>query len=198
MRSGCDSWHSQITMYRQSRRLRARCVLRSRARFSSNFGNQNSKRLLGSRASLQRLFGCRCQKQPWTKITFCTFGNAKSGVPGNERLLSVYRYPSDRTIARTFLSGEVSRARTRAMRALRSVGVSVSAIIRFDVSHAILRVSNRAITYMEWQQQATAPGRFQTFPYPIAASQRLTFQVAQKSAPPGRLCGTSGYDSGSD
>jgi len=54
--------------------------LSSRFLFPSSFGSQKSSRDLGRRASARA--ACRCQKQPWTKMTLRSLRKAISGCPG--------------------------------------------------------------------------------------------------------------------
>ena len=71
-----------------------------------NFFVQKSCLLLGVYAYLQP--GCRCQKQPWTKITALYLGKTISGQPGS--LLTWIRnlYPILWSMERTITSGFVS------------------------------------------------------------------------------------------
>jgi hypothetical protein len=54
----------------------------SRATLRANLSSQNARRVFGVVAFLHP--GCRCQKQPWTKITLLMDGMQMSGVPGND------------------------------------------------------------------------------------------------------------------
>ncbi len=74
--------HSQIIKTRHPATSSARVFRISRAAFPSSFGCQNSKRLLGSLASLQSGAGCRCQKHPCMKTATLRAGKIKSGRPG--------------------------------------------------------------------------------------------------------------------
>lgn len=96
----------------------------SRRRFASSFSVQNATRDFGV-----RVFGhprCRCQKQPWTKITRRLPVNTRSGDPGRCRACSRYRKPIAWTNRRTTISGRVSRPRTSAMISLRRDGETLS------------------------------------------------------------------------
>ena len=62
--------------------------------------------------------------------------NAKSGLPGKERVCSLYRKPARQTAFLTYISGLVSRLRMRAMRRERSSGLRVSAM-RVRLSNAL-------------------------------------------------------------
>ncbi len=119
--------HSQTTFTAHPSFLSLRKFFRSRRRFSVNFGNQKANLDLGTLARPQ--LECRCQKQPWTKITFFRPGKTKSGLPGRSERCSRYLYPNLKTNRRTSSSGLVSRFRIRDILWLRSLRLSVSITI---------------------------------------------------------------------
>lgn len=92
----------------------------SRATFPSNFGIQNSCRVLGVVAYLQP--GWRCQKQPCTKIAVWCFDKTISGEPGRDFLWRRKRNPKECSSERTINSGFVFALPTRLMMAERESG----------------------------------------------------------------------------
>jgi hypothetical protein len=118
--------HSQMTTTRQLFKRSCRTALRSRARLRSNFSIQKLARVFGVVA--RRHLGCRCQKQPWTKITVRQRGRTRSGRPAKEGLCNRKRYPSRWTALRTARSGTEFLPRTRRIKSERSrvTGGSVS------------------------------------------------------------------------
>lgn len=92
-------------MTRQPSLLRADVTLRSRDTLASNFSCQYSARVIGTDARRQPL--CRCQKQPWTKITVRCRVSTMSGVPGSFLGCSLNRKPIWCRACRTRISGLV-------------------------------------------------------------------------------------------
>ena len=109
---------------------------RSRRRFPANLGIQNCSFDFGSRASAQP--GCRCQKQPCTKMTFLSFGKTRSGFPGRSETCRCGLYPNERAIFLTSSSGFVFLLRMSAIRSLRSFRVNVSIAALFVLTLRML------------------------------------------------------------
>lgn len=109
--------HSQMTATRHPTAFRRSCVRASRSMLSANFSAQNAARVLG--VVVREQPGCRCQKHPWTKTAFRSFGKTKSGVPGRLRRWSRKRYPSACAHRRTTISGLECLLLTRAISAER-------------------------------------------------------------------------------
>lgn len=114
-RSGCAkisfTRHSQTTITRQPRRRSSLRERSSRSTLRANFASQNSRRVSGVVAREHPL--CRCQKQPFTKITVPYFRSTMSGVPGNALSHRRNRNPSPCSNDRMRFSGPVSLLRTR-------------------------------------------------------------------------------------
>lgn len=117
--------HSQITIGVQLALTSVANASPSRRTFSSNLCFQNSTRDLGVRVELQP--GCRCQKQPWTKIAIRRPASTMSGDPHIVRTFVRYRSPAACKARRTRISGLVSLLRTRDITALRSRGSRTTA-----------------------------------------------------------------------
>ncbi len=83
--SGLSNRHSQTVITRQPSARSRREERRSRRTFASNFSRQNVVRDLGEYASVQP--GCRCQKQPCTKIAKRCRRMTTSGEPGSDLTL---------------------------------------------------------------------------------------------------------------
>jgi len=98
--------HSQITSGIHSMASNCSETLRSRATLASNFARQNSGRVAGFVAYVHP--GCRCQKQPWTKITVRNLGSTRSGRPGRPDTCNRYLNPCACRYRRTRSSGFVS------------------------------------------------------------------------------------------
>ena len=118
--------HSQTTKKSHPSVFSSTCCRRSRSRLLWSLGPQKSRRDFGSRANLQVESGCRCQKQPCTKMALRRLRKTRSGAPGRRRSCRRYRKPMAWTKRRTSISGLLSRLRTRAIRALRAAGLRVS------------------------------------------------------------------------
>ena len=98
--------HSQITSGIHPITCNWLMTLRSRAALPSNLRRQNSARVAGSVAYWHP--GCRCQKQPWTKITVRNLGSTRSGQPGSFDTCKRYLNPRACRYRRTRSSGFVS------------------------------------------------------------------------------------------
>ena len=110
--------HSHMIMTLQPSSRRAFRFAQSRSTFLWNLSRQNDVRVMG--VVVRRHPSCRCQKQPWTKITFLRPGKQMSGVPGRVRRCSRKRYPRRWRSCLTVSSGKVFAEPMRAMFALRS------------------------------------------------------------------------------
>lgn len=128
-------WHSHTTNTFQPRFRSRYRVFRSRTVFALNLVAQNSALVAGIDCPLRHR--CRCQKHPWTKITFRRDGNTMSGLPGRSARWRRYRYPRACSSRRTRSSGAVSRPLILDIRRLRPVGVSWSII------HSMIQASDR-------------------------------------------------------
>lgn len=122
------STHSHTTKTRQPAACRATLSRRSRRTLASNLSCQNSRRVVGVLAYLQP--GCRCQKQPCTKIAAPYFGRIRSGRPGRFRGCRRKRKPIRCNPLRTSSSGLVCSRRTEAIILDRVSGSTVSGIFR--------------------------------------------------------------------
>ena len=123
---------------------------RSRRRFPANLGIQNCSFDFGSRASPQ--LGCRCQKQPCTKMTFLSFGKTRSGFPGRSETWRCGLYPNERAIFLTSSSGFVFLLRMSAIRSLRSFRVSVSIAVLFALTLRMVSHGARGYTTSSGQR----------------------------------------------
>lgn len=123
-----ESSHSQTTMTFQPNPLRSLVFLTSRATFLANFSSQNAVLLFGVEAILQP--SCRCQKQPWTRITVLNLGRTISGFPGRRRSFTRNLRPRACNARRRASSGDVSLERMRDIRSDRSPGERKSGIPR--------------------------------------------------------------------
>jgi hypothetical protein len=79
-RSGARSSHSHIVNTAQPCSSKAWHARRSRSTLFLNFSCQKPSRVLGLVEYWQ--LGCRCQKQPWTKMQVFSLGSTMSGFPG--------------------------------------------------------------------------------------------------------------------
>lgn len=116
--------HSQTTRTRQPIRVSFSETSASLSTFLANFLSQNSLFVCGIEAFLQP--GCRCQKQPCTKITVPYLGKTMSGVPGRSLRCSRKRKPKRCSMERTRSSGRVFFPRTFDIMSLRWEGVNLS------------------------------------------------------------------------
>jgi hypothetical protein len=116
--------HSQIVKTRHPDPTSLRAFRRSRFLLPLSLGSQKLSLDFGRRASLHR--GCRCQKQPCTKITLWSRLNTISGHPGKDFWWSRYLKPSPKIIFLTSISGLVSLGRMSAIRLLLSILLIVS------------------------------------------------------------------------
>lgn len=98
--------HSQIINGLHPIRVSRSMAFSSRATLALNFRCQNSLRVPGLVAKRQP--GCRCQKQPCTKITTLCLGRTRSGLPGIFRTWRRYRNPAACKARLTRSSGFVS------------------------------------------------------------------------------------------
>lgn len=108
-RSSSRVWHSHTTKGSQPASCSACRTRLSRSVFLANFERQKSTFEAGVVAYRQP--GWRCQKHPWTRMTFRRDGNTRSGRPGKSRRWSRKRYPRRWARRRTAISGRVSRPR---------------------------------------------------------------------------------------
>lgn len=90
-RLSVTSSHSQTIATLQPASRRRATARVSRSTFVSNLACQNGPLVFGE-VALEHP-GCRCQKQPWTKMTALCFGRTRSGCPGSLREWTRYRSP---------------------------------------------------------------------------------------------------------
>jgi len=112
-------------------------------------------------------FGCRCQKHPWTKITFRRDGKTMSGFPGRSDRCSRNLYPQRCSRVRRVRSGIVFLAFTCRISALRLAAdrLSNSAYLprrEADCDHHLrdIRLSNLSSWRSTQFQESGRPGRF--------------------------------------
>lgn len=98
--------HSQITRTLHPPLRNASLLRASLTTFARNFFSQNAELEAGVAAILQP--SCRCQKQPWTKITAFHFLSTMSGLPGSVPSWIRNRKPARWRMDRTAISGRVS------------------------------------------------------------------------------------------
>jgi hypothetical protein len=79
-------------------------------------------------------FSCRCQKQPWTKMTLRFFVKTMSGrhLPGIAAECNLYRYPIEWSSLRIASSGFVSRPLIARIICDRISVLTVSVTLQFD------------------------------------------------------------------
>ena len=131
-----------------------RLIALSRSLFPSNFRRQNATLVLGIR--FPRVHLCRCQKHPCTKMTLRRLLKTRSGHPGRSRAYTPNLYPRERRSLRTRNSGLVSLARTKAIRSLRSSGVSGSVLMQ--ISCPIMSRARRDVQCPSFQQRSQSCG----------------------------------------
>jgi hypothetical protein len=120
-----ETWHSH-TMNTRHPSLRKRDTFRrSLATFVENLSFQYCVLLFGVVAMAQP--GCRCQKQPLTKMSALYLGSTTSGVPARSRRCREYLKPRACKCRRNNSSGNVSRPGMRDIRSDRCLGVRKSA-----------------------------------------------------------------------
>ena len=83
--------HSQMTRTSQPIFSKAAMSRSSRAWLAANFGSQKSRRLFGILEIWQEGSACRCQKHPWTRMTFLRGPKTMSGRPGKSLRCNRYR-----------------------------------------------------------------------------------------------------------
>lgn len=118
--------HSQTSATRQPAFVSSSMPLASRATLDSNFVCQNSALVLGVVAN--RHPGCRCQKQPWTRITAFHLGSTMSGRPIIPFTCRRNRNPRRCSALRISRSGRVLLCRMPAIMRERVAGSTTSAM----------------------------------------------------------------------
>lgn len=103
--------HTQATSTSQPAFLKALRTLEARSTLVANWDSQYSCRVVGVVVREQASY--RCQKQPWTNMTFRSLGNTRSGLPGKSFLWRRSRNPIACTRLLTAISGFVPLDLTR-------------------------------------------------------------------------------------
>jgi hypothetical protein len=172
--------HSQMTNTRHFAALSAAILRASRSLLPSSFFVQNCTLDFGIRARAHPL--CLCQKHPWTKITARRERKTKSGVPGRSRQCRRYLKPMPCTSLRTAISGLVSTERTNAIRRLRSLGDSVSAIVIFRPRKLSYRAILTGLTATAIARSMAETTTLQFAPKPLRVSQRVAMTGRQSES----------------